>query len=87
MTETANTFVTLQNCSYTAFYLSIPSITRLVNDVFGKNSNEKVDMEKVTMLIWQYRDDPRVVEFVAQFVAKVRYAGSNRLSKNIFHIQ
>ena len=31
-------------------------------------------MEKVMMLIWQFRDDPSVVQFMAQFVAK--YAGS-----------
>jgi hypothetical protein len=29
-------------------------------------------MEKVMMLIWQFRDDPNVVQFMAQFVAKVR---------------
>jgi phosphatidylinositol 4-kinase len=29
-------------------------------------------MEKVVMLIWQFRDDPSVVQFMAQFVAKVR---------------
>jgi hypothetical protein len=28
-------------------------------------------MEKVAMLIWQFRDDPAVVQFMAQFVAKV----------------
>lgn len=47
---------------------------RLVDDVFGKNAQGKVEMEKVTMLIWQFRDDPRVVQFVAQFVAK--YSGT-----------
>eukprot|EP00985_Skeletonema_marinoi_P033679 scaffold41886_cov372-Skeletonema_marinoi.AAC.1 len=31
-------------------------------------------MEKVTMLIWQFRDDPAVVQFMAQFVA--RFSGS-----------
>jgi hypothetical protein len=29
-------------------------------------------MEKVMMLLWQFRDDPSVVQFMAQFVAKVR---------------
>jgi len=30
----------------------------------------RVPMEKVTMLIWQFRNDPAVVNFMAQFVAK-----------------
>jgi len=47
---------------------------RLVEDVFGKNSEEKVQIEKVTMLIWQFRDDPRVVQFVAKFLTK--YSGT-----------
>jgi hypothetical protein len=41
--------------------------TRLVNDVFG---SDRVQMEKVMMLLWQFRDDPSVVQFMAQFVAK-----------------
>ena len=44
----------------------------LVDDVFGKDNQGKVQMEKVMMLIWQFRDDPNVVQFMAQFVAKVR---------------
>jgi len=48
--------------------------SRLVDDVFGKDNQGKVQMEKVMMLIWQFRDDPTVVQFMAQFVAK--YAGS-----------
>lgn len=28
-------------------------------------------MDKVVMLIWQFRDDPTVVTFMARFVAKV----------------
>lgn len=31
----------------------------------------KVQMEKVVMLIWQFRDDANVIQFMAQFVAKV----------------
>lgn len=42
---------------------------QLVDDVFGINVEGKVEMEKVTMLIWQFRDDPNVVKFLAQFVA------------------
>jgi hypothetical protein len=30
-------------------------------------------MEKVVMLIWQFRDDPQVVRFMTRFVAKVRF--------------
>ena len=46
---------------------------QLVHDVFGRDNKGKVPMEKVAMLIWQFRDDPAVVQFMAQFVAKVRY--------------
>ena len=45
---------------------------RLVRDVFGRDNEGKVPMEKVIMLIWVFRDDPTVVKFMAQFVAKVR---------------
>jgi hypothetical protein len=44
---------------------------QLVHDVFGRENKGKVPMEKVAMLIWQFRDDPAVVQFMAQFVAKV----------------
>jgi hypothetical protein len=44
---------------------------RLVDDVFGKDNMGKVQMEKVVMLIWQFRDDANVIQFMAQFVAKV----------------
>mmetsp|Transcript_20823 Transcript_20823/g.60616 ORF Transcript_20823/g.60616 Transcript_20823/m.60616 type:complete len:1047 (-) Transcript_20823:479-3619(-) len=47
---------------------------RLVDDVLGKEAG-RVPMEKVVMLLWQFRDDPAVVQFMAQFVAK--YAGSH----------
>mmetsp|Transcript_33204 Transcript_33204/g.38670 ORF Transcript_33204/g.38670 Transcript_33204/m.38670 type:complete len:959 (+) Transcript_33204:114-2990(+) len=47
--------------------------SRLVNDVFGKDNKGRVPMDKVMMLIWQFRDDPSVVQFMAQFVTK--YAG------------
>jgi len=46
-------------------------ICSLVRDVFGKDNEGKVPMEKVIMLIWVFRDDPTVVKFMAQFVAKV----------------
>jgi len=45
----------------------------LVNDVFGKDNDGKVPMEKVMLLIWKFRDDPGVVQFMAQFVTK--YSG------------
>lgn len=44
---------------------------QLVHDVFGRDNKGRVPMEKVAMLIWQFRDDPAVVHFMAQFVAKV----------------
>lgn len=46
---------------------------QLVHDVFGRDNKGRVPMEKVTMLIWQFRDDPAVVQFMAQFVARVRF--------------
>ena len=45
---------------------------QLVHDVFERDNKGRVPMEKVAMLIWQFRDDPAVVQFMAQFVAKVR---------------
>ena len=47
--------------------------SKLVNDVFGRDSGLRVPMDKVMMLIWQFRDDPGVVKFMAQFVAKVSF--------------
>lgn len=44
---------------------------QLVHDVFGRDNKGRVPMEKVAMLIWQFRTDPAVVQFMAQFVAKV----------------
>lgn len=44
---------------------------QLVHDVFERDNKGRVPMEKVAMLIWQFRDDPAVVQFMAQFVAKV----------------
>lgn len=46
----------------------------LVDDVFGKDNQGKVQMEKVVMLIWQFRDDPSVIQFMSQFVQKVGLA-------------
>jgi len=44
----------------------------LVEDVLGHEAGDKVPMDKVVMLIWQFRDDPSVVTFMARFMAKVR---------------
>ena len=49
---------------------------RLVADVLGQegegsDGERSVPMDKVVMLIWQFRDDPTVVTFMARFVAKV----------------
>ena len=61
-------------------YTATPSIRKheefknqLVHDVFERDNKGRVPMEKVAMLIWQFRDDPAVVQFMAQFVAKVRF--------------
>lgn len=45
---------------------------RLIAEVLGNAAGDKVPMEKVVMIIWQYRDDPTVVRFMTRFVAKVR---------------
>ena len=50
-----------------------------MEDVLGDNNNNsplggnnnKVPMEKVVMLIWQFRDDPSVITFMARFMTKV----------------
>ena len=49
--------------------------SKLVNDVFGKDSGLRIPIEKIMLLIWQFRDDPGVVKFMAQFVAKVSLKG------------
>ena len=47
---------------------------RLIDEVLGEGAvaSDKVPMEKVVMIIWQFRDDPQVVKFMTRFVAKVR---------------
>ena len=44
---------------------------RLIDEVLGKDAGDKVPIEKVVMIIWQFRDDPQVVKFMTRFVAKV----------------
>lgn len=44
---------------------------RLVEEVLGPDVGDKVPMEKVVMIIWQFRDDPQVVKFMTRFVSKV----------------
>jgi hypothetical protein len=46
---------------------------RLIDDVLGETSGDRVPIEKVMMIIWQFRDDPQVVKFMTRFVAKVGY--------------
>jgi hypothetical protein len=46
---------------------------KLIDDVLGDQANDRVPMEKVVMLIWQYREDAQVVRFMTRFVAKVRF--------------
>jgi hypothetical protein len=45
---------------------------KLIDDVLGDQASDRVPMEKVVMLIWQYREDAQVVRFMTRFVAKVR---------------
>ena len=55
-------------------FFAVPVATRLVADVLGAEGSSgqfSVPMDKVVMLIWQFRDDPTVVTFMARFVAKV----------------
>eukprot|EP00797_Seminavis_robusta_P033699 Sro78_g042320.1 Phosphatidylinositol 4-kinase beta (981) ;mRNA; r:25167-28488 len=57
---------------------------RLVADVLGAegtSGERSVPMDKVVMLIWQFRDDPTVVTFMARFVAK--FAGSRTVFDGI----
>jgi len=56
-------------------------IPSLVEEVLGPNSGDKVPMEKVVMIIWQFRDDPQVVTFMTRFVSK--FAGSRRVFDGI----
>lgn len=46
----------------------------LIDEVFGKDAGDKVSMEKVMMIIWQFRDDKDVLKFMTRFVSK--FAGS-----------
>ena len=57
-------------------------LCRLIDDVLGQDSGDKVPMEKVVMLIWQFRDDPQVVKFMTRFVAKVRLGNNNTKLKH-----
>lgn len=42
---------------------------QLIEEVFGDaNEGKTVPMEKVTLLLWQARDDPRVVGFMTRFL-------------------
>mmetsp|Transcript_86811 Transcript_86811/g.250779 ORF Transcript_86811/g.250779 Transcript_86811/m.250779 type:complete len:879 (-) Transcript_86811:1573-4209(-) len=54
---------------------------RLVEEVLGPNSGNKVSMEKVVMIIWQFRDDPQVIKFMTRFVSK--FAGSRHVFDGI----
>lgn len=54
---------------------------QLVHDVFGRDNKGRVPMEKVAMLIWQFRNDPSVVDFMAQFVAK--FSGTRQVFDGI----
>jgi hypothetical protein len=45
---------------------------KLIDEVLGKDAGDKVSMEKVVMIIWQFRDDKDVIKFMTRFVCKVR---------------
>jgi len=47
---------------------------KLIDEVLGKDAGDKVSMEKVVMIIWQFRDDKDVIKFMTRFVCK--FAGS-----------
>jgi len=47
---------------------------KLIDEVLGKEAGDKVSMEKVMMIIWQFRDDKDVIKFMTRFVCK--FAGS-----------
>jgi phosphatidylinositol 4-kinase len=51
--------------------------SRLIDEVLGKDAGDKVPIEKVVMIIWQFRDDPQVVKFMTRFVAK--FSGSKHV--------
>ena len=47
---------------------------KLIDEVLGKDAGgDKVPMDKVMMIIWQFRDDKDVIKFMTRFVSKVRY--------------
>lgn len=52
---------------------------KLIDEVLGKESGEKVPMEKVMMIIWQFRDDKEVIKFMTRFVSKVCCATQGEL--------
>jgi len=47
---------------------------KLIDEVLGKAAGDKVSMEKVMMIIWQFRDDKEIIKFMTRFVCK--FAGS-----------
>ena len=44
---------------------------KLIDEVLGKDAGDKVSMEKVMMILWQFRDDKDVIKFMTRFVCKV----------------
>ena len=59
--------------------------TKLVHDVFGdddvSSNNHPVSMDKLTMLIWSFREDHELIDFVANFLAK--YSSDNYIFDGI----
>ena len=52
---------------------------KLIDEVLGKDAGDKVSMEKVMMIIWQFRDDKEVIKFMTRFVCKVSFENRNRI--------
>jgi phosphatidylinositol 4-kinase len=53
----------------------------LIDEVLGKDDGDKVSMEKVMMIIWQFREDKDVIKFMTRFVTK--FAGSREIFDGI----
>lgn len=54
------------------FFTTIRLVAEVLGASDGSSGNAVVPMDKVVMLIWQFRDDPTVVTYMARFVSKVR---------------
>jgi phosphatidylinositol 4-kinase len=68
--------------SFLVVYLLMYLCLRLIEEVFGETSEgQPVPMDKVILLLWQSRDDPRVVGFMTRFLT--RYSGERDIFDGI----